>query len=563
MPVLEIILIILLTGTWMGLSDIPFCFSGVLRSGLLRYREWGVTLFCGLAAGYLLAAPSPWEAMESSWQLTSPLAVLLIAVAAALSLWVFQRIAPPGSIAYSLFGAIWGWQLFAGKSPDIVQAAFSQVACWIIAPVVAGGIAVGFFCLLRHILRRADSHLIHISYWLRLVLWCSVAFAALAIGINNGPLFVSLFHATGIRLDLNSVFFAPGDRSLLWLFCLSVLFAVLALPLKERIHHRRALSNSVMPEQSIPVLLAVSCTLLLFSFPWFTRLLGAPAAVLSPIHLALGSLTGVALLLKAGQSAYANLPRLVLPVLLTPLLATGISYLLFVILSVYIPHLRETTGEINTERLDLTIPVILTGSMVLILFITSRSRRQTALRKEAQIALQVEKQQYNEAQQVLSNLSLRTIQLENENLNNQLDIKQKELINLALRINEQRSFYDDLYQQLHRIQSLNDPHEMAARLEELNETIRQKMTLTQEMSGFYSQAESMHRHFIAKLMERFPHLTEQEKRLATLLRLGFSTKEIAGLMNISPKSAEISRYRLRKRFHLAREENLIQFIHSL
>ena len=83
------------------------------------------------------------------------------------------------------------------------------------------------------------------------------------------------------------------------------------------------------------------------------------------------------------------------------------------------------------------------------------------------------------------------------------------------------------------------------------------------MSGFYTQVEELHKNFITKLQERFPDITEQEKRLATLLRLGFSTKDIAGLMNISPKSVEIGRYRLRKKLELTREDNLIQYIKSL
>jgi DNA-binding CsgD family transcriptional regulator len=48
-----------------------------------------------------------------------------------------------------------------------------------------------------------------------------------------------------------------------------------------------------------------------------------------------------------------------------------------------------------------------------------------------------------------------------------------------------------------------------------------------------------------------------------LLRLNFSSKEIASLMGISPKSAEIARYRLRKKLNLKQGESLTQFIHNL
>ena len=73
----------------------------------------------------------------------------------------------------------------------------------------------------------------------------------------------------------------------------------------------------------------------------------------------------------------------------------------------------------------------------------------------------------------------------------------------------------------------------------------------------------LHKDYSVILHERFPGLTEQERRLATLLRLGFSTKELSSIMSITPKSVEVCRYRLRKRLNLKREENLIEFIKSL
>ena len=84
-----------------------------------------------------------------------------------------------------------------------------------------------------------------------------------------------------------------------------------------------------------------------------------------------------------------------------------------------------------------------------------------------------------------------------------------------------------------------------------------------DTSYFYAQAESLHEDFNAKLTEAFPSLTPQERRLATLLRLGFSSKYIATLMNITPKSVEISRYRLRQKLGLGKGDNLVTYIQSI
>ena len=52
-------------------------------------------------------------------------------------------------------------------------------------------------------------------------------------------------------------------------------------------------------------------------------------------------------------------------------------------------------------------------------------------------------------------------------------------------------------------------------------------------------------------------------RLCAYLRLNLSSKEIAPLFNISAKSVEIKRYRLRKRMGLGRVDNLVDYIIKL
>ncbi|HCT71534.1 MAG TPA: hypothetical protein DF409_11520 [Bacteroidales bacterium] len=89
------------------------------------------------------------------------------------------------------------------------------------------------------------------------------------------------------------------------------------------------------------------------------------------------------------------------------------------------------------------------------------------------------------------------------------------------------------------------------------------MNFSNETEELYAKIELIHKDFRQKLTVSFPALTEQEKRLAVLLRLNFSSKEIASLMGISPKSAEIARYRLRKKLNLKQGESLTQFIHNL
>jgi DNA-binding CsgD family transcriptional regulator len=69
--------------------------------------------------------------------------------------------------------------------------------------------------------------------------------------------------------------------------------------------------------------------------------------------------------------------------------------------------------------------------------------------------------------------------------------------------------------------------------------------------------------FLKKIKEIHPNLTPNDLRLCAYLRLNLSSKEIASLLNISSKSVEIKRYRLRKRMNLEHGTNLISYILSV
>lgn len=146
-----------------------------------------------------------------------------------------------------------------------------------------------------------------------------------------------------------------------------------------------------------------------------------------------------------------------------------------------------------------------------------------------------------------------------------LEMKRKETMNVALSLYEQKEYLeslDSLVKELSKTESENRKAEIIA---ELSNSIRHRLSFEQEVdsSYFYTQAEVLHKDFNLRLENAFPNLTSQEKRLATLLRLGFSSKYIATLMKINTKSVEIGRYRLRQKLGLGKGDNLVEFIKSI
>ena len=75
--------------------------------------------------------------------------------------------------------------------------------------------------------------------------------------------------------------------------------------------------------------------------------------------------------------------------------------------------------------------------------------------------------------------------------------------------------------------------------------------------------EKVHQGFFTRLKSKYPALTPKDQRLCAYINLGLSTKDIAGLVNITPESAEIGRIRLRKKLQLNRLTNLFTFLQEI
>ncbi len=75
--------------------------------------------------------------------------------------------------------------------------------------------------------------------------------------------------------------------------------------------------------------------------------------------------------------------------------------------------------------------------------------------------------------------------------------------------------------------------------------------------------EKVHQGFFTRLNGKYPGLTSKDQRLCAYIHLGLSTKDISGLVNITPESAEIGRIRLRKKLGLSRSVNLLTFLQTI
>lgn len=83
-----------------------------------------------------------------------------------------------------------------------------------------------------------------------------------------------------------------------------------------------------------------------------------------------------------------------------------------------------------------------------------------------------------------------------------------------------------------------------------------------DWNEFKERFRSLNPNFVSLLMAKHPELTKSEIRLVTLIKIGYSQKEIANILHIAPDSVKKARSRVRKKMDLDESEALSAYLES-
>ena len=148
------------------------------------------------------------------------------------------------------------------------------------------------------------------------------------------------------------------------------------------------------------------------------------------------------------------------------------------------------------------------------------------------------------------------IQLRNESLKQAVDSKNKELAISTMAMIKKSELLNTIKKELTKYKGGDSDTGIKAVTSIIDDNLFDK----KEWKVFEEAFNNTDKDFIKKLKAMHPSLTSNDLRLCSFLRLNLSSKEIAPLLNISPRSVEIKRYRLRKKMELPKATNLSNYI---
>ncbi|NRB53713.1 MAG: hypothetical protein HRU41_39035 [Saprospiraceae bacterium] len=145
-------------------------------------------------------------------------------------------------------------------------------------------------------------------------------------------------------------------------------------------------------------------------------------------------------------------------------------------------------------------------------------------------------------------------ELELQQVNELIEIKNKELAASTLKLIEKDEFLSNLKERL----AQQNGDLSAKNVKQIVRSINSNSS--QNWEEFETRFIAVNQDFYQRLEIKFPKLTQGDKRLCALIKLDFSSKDMAKLMGISVESVHTNRYRLRKKLDLERDTNLTEFI---
>lgn len=144
------------------------------------------------------------------------------------------------------------------------------------------------------------------------------------------------------------------------------------------------------------------------------------------------------------------------------------------------------------------------------------------------------------------------MQIKNEKLNQDVENKNRELAISTMSIIKKNRVLNKIKKELKR--NKNNDNIAAIKLIDSN------LNDAKDWSFFEQAFNNADKDFLDKIKQIHPDLTPNDLRFCAYLRLNLSSKEIAPLLNISAKSVETKRYRLRKKLGLEHDSGLVNYI---
>lgn len=147
-------------------------------------------------------------------------------------------------------------------------------------------------------------------------------------------------------------------------------------------------------------------------------------------------------------------------------------------------------------------------------------------------------------------------------LSKDLDMKREQLTNMAIYFYEQKRMTDSLYVTLKQISAYNDVEDVRKELRNVCSQINSS-PVNDTKNRINTYIDNNYHSFITNIGQKYPDLTDSEKRICAMLLVDFSTKDISDVLHISDRSINNIRSKIRKKLSVPDNVSITSFLKKI
>jgi len=153
------------------------------------------------------------------------------------------------------------------------------------------------------------------------------------------------------------------------------------------------------------------------------------------------------------------------------------------------------------------------------------------------------------------------LRIQNQIYNQEVKFKENEIFEKSLQLAQFSNFIEDILKKLTDL-SNSENENINQELNSLKNSI-QINSKKQFWNDFEIQFDNLNSEFYKKLLQNFPDLSPNERKLCAFLKMNLSSKEIANITFQNINAIDVARYRLRHKLGLTKEQYITNFLLSI
>ena len=296
----------LFLGWSLGANDAANVFGTAVGTRMIHFATAAVICSVFVILGAMISGGGAAHTLGRLGEINALPGAFMVALSAALAVYVMTRAGLPVSTTQAIVGGIIGWNLFSDTTTD-ASTLIKILSTWLICPLLAAVFAVVLYKMVTLLLKATKPHLLRLDAYTRLGLLLAGAFGAYSLGANNIANVMGVFVPVSpfTNFSVLGIYTASSTQQLFLLGGLAIAVGVMT-------YSRRVMMTvggrllPLSPVAAWVVVVAHSLVLFIFASQGLEALLagaGLPTIPLVPVSSSqaiVGAVLGIGLL-KGGR----------------------------------------------------------------------------------------------------------------------------------------------------------------------------------------------------------------------------------------------------------------------